>query len=380
MKFTYGCVVAAAAAGLLAATISVANARDVNRGAQIGSNDRATAAVGTDPGLAAMRIDAAQRQAGLVNQLADKFQAEAASQFRGNFDALEWRLAFGSRLFHQSEAALTAGLAAADLAAMSANMARAVAPKHAGGLENVVTLLNSPCRIVDTRFGGGGMLGPTNRLWYASNTPAVIAAQGGNAAGCGTFPNAEFFLVYVTAVPPGAPLSGGASFLTLQHDPVSPPASSTLNFYPGINVATFATPSCQGCGGGTGGFYAFAASSTHVVIDLVGVGQPSTAPAGRARALVFNNATFDAARTSGFTAVTRPSTGTYCLTPVAGIDPTTSITLVTPEWSNSSGSTLAAYSRSCATCAGCAAADFAVVTYDFAGNLSNGVAFEVLVP
>jgi hypothetical protein len=259
-----------ALAGLVALTVSTAFAREVQdpNAGNLGTAAQAS----VDP---AAKVQMAERRAALVNQLAEKFRAEASSQFRGNFDSLEWQLAFGSRLFHQSEAALTAGLAAADIATMSANMARESMAKHTGGQENVITLLDSPCRIVDTRFGGGGVLGPTNRLWYASNTPAVIAGQGGNAAGCGTFPNAEFFLVYVTAVPPGAPLSGGASFLTLQHDPTSPPTSSTLNFYPGINVATFATPSCQGCGGGNGGFYAFAASSTHVVIDLVGVGQPT---------------------------------------------------------------------------------------------------------
>jgi hypothetical protein len=260
-----------ALAGMIALTLSTAYAREVR--SPTADNVGSPAQVGLD---SVAKVQRAERQAALVNQLVEKFRGEAASQFRGNFDSLEWQLAFGSRLFHQSEAALTAGLAAADIATMNANMVRESMAKHVGGAESVITLLSSPCRIVDTRFGGGGVLGPTNRLWQASAAPATIAAQGGNAAGCGTFPNAEFFLVYVTAVPPGAPLSGGASFLTLQHDPFSPPPTSTLNFYPGINTATFATPSCQGClGSSTGGFYAYAASNTHVVIDLVGVGQPT---------------------------------------------------------------------------------------------------------
>lgn len=266
----FGRTIAVAVAGIFAMTLSAADAREL-----ITQQPMYTGPV-AEPALKgeALRAVVAD-QVSIINQMSDKFQPEAASQFRGNFDALEWKLAFGSRLFHQPAEVLTAGLAAADMSAMQTKMAAASMAKHSGGLANTITLLSSPCRIVDTRFGGGGVLGPTNRLWWASNTPATIAAQGGNAAGCGTYPNAEFFLVYVTAVPPGAPLSGGASFLTLQHDPISPPTSSTLNFYPGINVATFAAPSCQGCGGGNGGFYAFAASTTHVVIDLVGVGTPT---------------------------------------------------------------------------------------------------------
>jgi hypothetical protein len=213
-------------------------------------------------------------QVSLVNQMADKFQAEAASQFHGNFDALEWRLAFGSRLFHQSEAALTAGLAAGDIATMNAKMASESMAKHAGTLQNTINLLPNPCRIVDTRFGGGGQLGPSARFWYASNTPAVIASQGGNPAGCGTYPDSEFFLVYVTVVPPGAPLSGGAGFLTLNHDGGTPTVA-TMNYYPGINIANFAMVSCNGCQGGTGGFYGYASNPTHVVIDLVGTGSPT---------------------------------------------------------------------------------------------------------
>jgi hypothetical protein len=268
----YGRTIATAVAGIFALTMSVANAREVVTQQPMYTGPAQEAA----PSAEAKRA-AVANQVSIINQMADKFQSEAASQFRGNFDALEWRLAFGARLFHQSEEALTAGLAAADTNAMIAKMASASMAKHNGSLQNTVNLLPNPCRIVDTRFGGGGQLGPVSRFWYAFNTPAIIAAQGGNAAGCGNFPTAEFFLVYVTAVPPGAPLSGGAGFLTLQHDG-GVPTTSTMNFNPGINIANFAAVSCNGCGGpgaGSGGFNAFASNPTHVVIDLVGVGAPT---------------------------------------------------------------------------------------------------------
>ena len=258
----------AAVAGIFAMSTLVADAREIT------AQPPFSGPVEAAPSAEAKRAFVAD-QVSLINQMADKFQGEAASQFRGNFDALEWRLAFGARLLHQPSEALTAGLAAADMNAMNASMARTVVAKHSGGLQNTINLLANPCRIVDTRFGGGGVLGTTPRFWYASNTPAVIASQGGNAAGCGQYDDAEFFLVYVTVVPGGAPLSGGAAFLTLQHDG-GVPTTSTMNYYPGINIANFASVSCNGCGGSsTGGFYGYATNPTHVVIDLVGTGSPT---------------------------------------------------------------------------------------------------------
>ena len=79
-------------------------------------------------------------QASSINQMADKFQSEAASHFRGNFDALEWRLNFGVRLFYQSEDALTAGLAASDMNAMNVKMAGMALAKHRGG-----SIIRSTC-------------------------------------------------------------------------------------------------------------------------------------------------------------------------------------------------------------------------------------------
>lgn len=223
-------------------------------------------------------IETAKQQAALINQIADKFQAEASSQFRGNFDALEWKLNFGARMMHQSTSALATALSANNLGAMQSGLVSVGTAKHTTDADQVITLLPNPCRIVDTRFGGGGMLGPAFRFWYAANTPAVIAAQGGAAAGCiGSTSQADSFLMYVTVVPPGAPLSGGANFLTVQHDAVGP-TTATMNYVPGINIANFAVTACNGCSGGTGGFYAFASSPTHVVIDLVGIGGPPPGP------------------------------------------------------------------------------------------------------
>ena len=80
--------------------------------------------------------------------------------------------------------------------------------------------------------------------------------------------------------------------------------------------------------------------------------------------------------THGFTAVSNPSTGVYCLTPEdPSIDPLTRPLIVTAEFENSAGSGLeasAAYDN-------CPTGQFGVVTQQ-SGSDSNDVAFFVFVP
>lgn len=257
-------------ATLLASSASLAAAADF---VDARAAPAATAAAKPDPMASKIQLQSLQQQVIMVNRFADRFQADAAAQFGAGFNAIDWKRQFGARMMHEPANALASALTARDLSSAQTELARAasVAPKHLSDAGNVINFLPSPCRIVDTRFGGGGQLGPAFRLWYATNTPAVIAGQGGNAAGCGTFPDANLFFLYVTVVPPGAPLSGGANFLTVQHD-TSGPTTSTMNYYPGVNLANFAITACFGCGGGTGGFYAYASGNTHVVVDIVGWG------------------------------------------------------------------------------------------------------------
>ena len=92
----------------------------------------------------------------------------------------------------------------------------------------------------------------------------------------------------------------------------------------------------------------------------------------------------DATRTKGFAAVTRPSTGIYCLTlSDDSLDASTTAPLVTVDWDNSSGNNLSAFlSKSAHDCP--AGTDLGVRTYSFkagkANALTNIVAFTVLVP
>lgn len=87
---------------------------------------------------------------------------------------------------------------------------------------------------------------------------------------------------------------------------------------------------------------------------------------------------FDPARTLNFTAVSHAATGVYCLTPAAGIDPSTGTASVSVEWGYSSGSDLAAFYQHGNFV--CAAGQYEVRTYDFSGTVSDDVAFTIVVP
>lgn len=220
--------------------------------------------------LKAFMADAKQRVA-IINSMTSRFSRDAATQFGASFNALDWQRDFGARLMDRPVNVLSAVATAPNLGMAQAELfsaKRNVAIKHADDDDLSLNII-TPCRIVHMRLDGGGQFGPTYRLWYASNTPAIIAGQGGNASGCGTFPNADVFLVYVTAVPPSSHVA--PDFLTLQHASTpAVPTSATMNFY-NQNIANFAIPQCNGCDGSTvGGFVAYASGFTHVVIDLVG--------------------------------------------------------------------------------------------------------------
>ena len=201
----------------------------------------------------------------MINQLADKFQPDAAALFGAGFNALDWRRDFGARLLHQPLESLSKALNAPTLSvAQSALVSSSSVAKHTTNDNWVINYLATPCRIVDTRFGGGGVLGPVSRNWAASTvTASIIAGQGGNAAGCGSFPNANGWVLYVTVVPAVA----GPNFLTVQHSSAVP-TTATMTYYSQV-LSNFAVTSNFDGGVGDGGFYAYTSGSTHVVIDLL---------------------------------------------------------------------------------------------------------------
>jgi hypothetical protein len=114
-----------------------------------------------------------------------------------------------------------------------------------------------------------------------------------------------------------------------------------------------------------------------------------TGPAGTARAYAFMSSPGKAscelvpALTKNFTACSRPEVGVYCLTPAAGINPTTSLAFVTVEWGRSSGNSLAAFVEDAGFFGStdtCGTSAFEVQTYDFSPKASDKVAFYILVP
>lgn len=90
---------------------------------------------------------------------------------------------------------------------------------------------------------------------------------------------------------------------------------------------------------------------------------------------------FVAARTKGFTSVTRPATGVYCLKvdPSTGIDPTTTAAVATVEYGNTAAGTDSVQVRGANT-SDCAADEFDVHTFDAAGTAANTVSFTLVSP
>lgn len=104
-----------------------------------------------------------------------------------------------------------------------------------------------------------------------------------------------------------------------------------------------------------------------------------TGAAGTARAYAEVDDTtpsFVAARTNGFTAVTRPGTGTYCLT-ATGIDARTVASVAAVDYGISSVPGVAEVRGSGL---GCATGQFEVETFNLAGTLVNTISFHLIVP
>jgi hypothetical protein len=107
-----------------------------------------------------------------------------------------------------------------------------------------------------------------------------------------------------------------------------------------------------------------------------------TGPAGvaggmRAWAHVAANTT-TALAALNVTAVTHPQTGTYCLTPAAGIDPDQGPALVSPDAGHSTSTSLLTWVQFPRF--SCPAGTFEVRTVDLAGAVSDTVGFVFAVP
>jgi hypothetical protein len=106
----------------------------------------------------------------------------------------------------------------------------------------------------------------------------------------------------------------------------------------------------------------------------------ATGPAGTARAYAEVDSTTPSlvtARTKNITAVSRPSTGTYCLTPAAGIDPRTVATVASEDFELSPVDGIVQVTG---TGTDCPAGQFEVQTDDTSGFLVNTISFHLIAP
>ena len=84
----------------------------------------------------------------------------------------------------------------------------------------------------------------------------------------------------------------------------------------------------------------------------------------------------------GFKSVRSVVTGVYCITlsPGTELDSGKDFAVVTPEWGNSSGSSLVVSWNQAASGCGVGDRDYEVLTFDLDGNASDDVAFTIVVP
>ncbi len=148
--------------------------------------------------------------------------------------------------------------------------------------EELVYVPVEPCRVVDTRSGGGAITANTNRNFRVSGTMGELAIQGGTTdcldpkAGTGQKPLAV--TAYVVAVPASGSTGG---VLTAYPSHLLPPpvgAGSTVNFGAGQVIGNTTTITlCDQIPCPTDGEFSILARNTkqHVVIDVQGYFYPA---------------------------------------------------------------------------------------------------------
>ena len=129
----------------------------------------------------------------------------------------------------------------------------------------------TPCRIVDTRLGGGALApGQTRELAVVGG--GSFAAQGGSGSGCGvpgylgTAAQAQAVVVNLTVT--GAT---GAGHLTAWPGDQDQPLASVINYNTGVTVANgLILPLAQDATPGADLRVRAAVSATHLIVDVVG--------------------------------------------------------------------------------------------------------------
>lgn len=152
----------------------------------------------------------------------------------------------------------------------SAGIAARGAPKALGSPTSDLTYTPiTPCRIVDTRFGGGGSLGAgETRDWLAANPTGSFSTQGGSSTDCGIPTKPAAVLANFTV----ANTQSAYEFLSAWPFGQPRPTSSVLNWVAqGAQVGNgVIVPLCWSAVGCPIDFSVYVSGGAHVIIDVMG--------------------------------------------------------------------------------------------------------------
>lgn len=118
-----------------------------------------------------------------------------------------------------------------------------------------------PCRIADTRKGGGLIGGGSTRTFHVTGTSG-FAPAGGTSGGCGIPAGASAAAISVTGTG-----STGSGFMTVFAQGGSRPNVSQVSFTRGQNVST---PANAPLNPGSGSVSVYNSATTHVLLDVSG--------------------------------------------------------------------------------------------------------------
>ena len=152
----------------------------------------------------------------------------------------------------------------------------------------------APCRLVDTRHGGGPLVGYQVRSFYATGT-SEFTTQGGTNGGCGIPTAATAIDVIVQSLN-----SAGRGYLS--ETPYGTAFSDTglLHYINGQTISSGATLPIDGTAARAFSLEAFSAKGTDVVIDVVGYFvKPMLATVDKTGKLLFGSRVVSVAGSAG---------------------------------------------------------------------------------
>jgi len=234
------------------------------------ANDSAIADV---PAIAAEKLQAAQARLAHMQQIADRFSAEAlALGFADN----AWRFELVNHLMRADQATIGRVEAAANLrSALQTAATPSVTGPRADSLgeatNDLIYVPITPCRIVDTRNGGaGGSFAASESRTY---TYVGGAAQGGATCTFTAGATPAALAINATVVSSGLGNNPAAfGFLSIYPEGGSP-TSSWMNY---LGSDTKANAGVAAINQSSGKFSVFAQNPTHVIVDLFGVFRAAT--------------------------------------------------------------------------------------------------------